>query len=91
MNRNELTEATAKMANISKKDAGLAIETAIDVVKQALAAGDSVTLVGFGTFKAVRRAERPGRNPRTGESMKIAARNGVKFTAGKELQASVNP
>ena len=73
MNKVDLVSAVAKQAELSKKDAGLAVEAVFDAISEALEKGDKVQLIGFGTFDVSERAEREGRNPRTGETMKIAA------------------
>ena len=89
MNKSELIDAIAAGAEISKSAAGRAIDTLIDTIEGAVAKGDSVTLVGFGTFKATARAAREGKNPRTGEKLKIAATTVPKFTAGAGFKAKV--
>ncbi len=90
MTKAELIEQMAKDAKISKAAAGKAIESFIASVTQALKKKDGkVTLVGFGTFSKVSRKARKGRNPRTGEAIKIKARNVVKFKAGKQLSDAV--
>ena len=85
-----LIETIASAADISKKDAGLALEAITDKITQELRKGNKVTLTGFGTFKVSKRAARTGRNPRTGESIKIPARKVPKFSAGKSLKDAVN-
>lgn len=90
MTKTELVELMAKDAGISKAAAGKALESFMDGVTKALKKKDGkVTLVGFGTFSKVRRKARVGRNPQTGEEIKIKARNAVKFTAGKKLKESL--
>jgi len=90
MTKAELIEQMAKDAEISKAAAGKALDSFVDGVKKALKAKDGkVTLVGFGTFSKVRRKAREGRNPATGEAIKIKARNAVKFTPGKALKDAV--
>jgi len=81
MNKAQLIAAVAKNANLSKKDAGNAVNATIDAIKKNTKKG--VTLVGFGTFKTVRRKARTGRNPQTGEKIKIKAKDVVKFKVGK--------
>ena len=90
MNKNELVSAVAKQAELSKKDAGLAVEAVFDAISEALEKGDKVQLIGFGTFDVSERAAREGRNPRTGETMKIAASKAPRFKAGKALKDRVN-
>ena len=90
MNKSELIEAIAKSADISKAAAGRALDATVESVKKALKKGDTVSLVGFGTFKVGKRAARSGRNPRTGETIKIKAAKVPKFTAGKGLKDAVN-
>jgi DNA-binding protein HU-beta len=89
MNKSELVEATAKAADISKAAAERALAAMIDAVVKAVAKGDTVTLVGFGTFKSAKRAARTGKNPKTGEPLKIAATTVPKFTAGVGFKAAV--
>ena len=90
MNKAELIEAVAKDAKISKADAGKAVNAMTTAVTKALKKGDSVTLIGFGTFKVTNRAARTGRNPQTGKEIKIAARKVPGFKAGKSLKEAVN-
>ena len=86
MNKSELIEAIAKEADISKAAAGKALDGMINAVTKALKDGDTVTLVGFGTFYVGERAERQGRNPKTGEPLTNAAAKTPKFRAGKALK-----
>ena len=90
MNKSELIEAIAKSADISKATAGVALDATLSTIKVALKKEQSVTLVGFGTFKVGKRAARTGRNPRTGEAIKIKAAKVPKFSAGKALKDAVN-
>ncbi len=90
MNKTELVAAVAEQAEISKKDAEKALKAFVDVVTEQLKAGDKVQLVGFGTFEVSERAAREGRNPQTGETMKIAASKAPKFKAGKVLKDAIN-
>ena len=90
MNRTELVAAMAAETQLSKKDAEAALKAFIDVVSAELKKGEKVQLVGFGTFEVSMRAEREGRNPQTGETMKIAACKAPKFKAGKALKDMVN-
>ena len=90
MNKAEFVGAIADAAALSKADAERAIEGMIKVVKKALKSGDTVTLVGFGTFSVRKRAARTGRNPRSGETIKIKASKVPAFKAGKGLKDAVN-
>lgn len=90
MNKVDLVSAVAKQAELSKKDAGLAVEAVFDAISEALEKGDKVQLIGFGTFDVSERAAREGRNPRTGETIKIAASKAPRFKAGKALKDRVN-
>ena len=90
MNKSELIEAVAKSSELSKAAAGRAVDAAVAAITGAIKKGDSVTLIGFGTFKVTKRAARTGRNPRTGAELKIAARKAPGFTAGKALKDAVN-
>lgn len=86
MNKSELLEAIAQEADISKAAAQKALDATTNAVTTALKQGDTVTLVGFGTFYVGERAERQGRNPKTGEPLTIAAAKTPKFRAGKALK-----
>ena len=86
MNKSELIDAIAVSADISKASAGRALDGAMDAVKKALKKGEIVTLVGFGSFYVGKRAARAGRNPRTGEVIKIKAAKIPKFRPGKGLK-----
>lgn len=90
MNKTELVAAIADQADLSKKDAEKALTAVVDVVTEELRKGGKVQLVGFGTFEVSKRAAREGRNPQTGETMKIEACNAPKFKAGKALKDAVN-
>jgi DNA-binding protein HU-beta len=90
MNKSEIIEAVAEAANISKAQAGHAVEAVIDSIRDALAKGDSVTLIGFGTFTVRERPARTGRNPRTGEPLDIKAAKVPVFKPGKVLKEVVN-
>lgn len=85
MNKGDLVNEVAKVVS-SKKDAQAAVDCIISTITKALKDNDAVTLVGFGTFKAVERKARKGRNPQTGEEIKIEARNIPKFIPGKALK-----
>jgi len=90
MTKVELVEKMAKDASITKTAAGAALGSFMDGITKALKKKDGkVTLVGFGTFSKVRRKARKGRNPQTGETIKIKASNAVKFKAGKKLKDAV--
>jgi len=90
MNKQELVDAVASAVGISKSAAGEAVDAFVAVVTQAVVEGEGVQLVGFGTFSTSQRAARTGRNPRSGETLQIAAAKTVKFTAGKAFKDSVN-
>jgi DNA-binding protein HU-beta len=90
MNKTELIEQVAKEAGISKAAASKAIDAFTDSVTAALKSGDTVTLIGFGTFAVSERAARTGRNPQTGQELKIAARKAPVFRAGKALKDALN-
>lgn len=90
MNKAELIDAIADSAELSKASATRALDSAIDSITKALKKGDSVTLVGFGTFSVRKRAARTGRNPRTGETIKIKASKVPGFKAGKALKDAIN-
>ncbi len=90
MNKAELIDAVADSADLSKAAAGRALDAAIETVTKALKKGDTVTLVGFGTFSVRKRAARTGRNPRTGEAIKIKASKVPGFKAGKALKDAIN-
>jgi DNA-binding protein HU-beta len=90
VNKSDLVDAIAKSAEISKAAAARALDATVDTIKKTLKKGDSVSLVGFGTFKVGKRAARNGRNPRTGETIKIKAAKVPKFSAGKGLKDAVN-
>ncbi|TNF97884.1 MAG: HU family DNA-binding protein [Gammaproteobacteria bacterium] len=90
MNKTELIDAVADSANLSKADAGRAVDAVVDAITGSLKGGDSVTLVGFGTFLVRERAARTGRNPQTGASIKIKAAKVPAFKAGKALKDAVN-
>jgi DNA-binding protein HU-beta len=89
MTKADIVEKIAKDADISKAAAEKAFNSFMDVVKKALKKGDKVALVGFGTFAISKRAARKGRNPRTGETIKIKAAKVPKFTAGKGFKDAV--
>jgi len=90
MNKADLIEAVADSADLSKADATRAVDAVLDSVTGALKQGNTVSLVGFGTFSVKHRAARQGRNPRTGETIQISASNVPGFKAGKGLKDAVN-
>ena len=90
MNKAEFVSAVADDAELSKADAGRAVDAMIGVISKALKKGDTVTLVGFGTFSVRKRAARQGRNPQTGDTIKIKASKNPAFKAGKALKDAVN-
>ncbi len=90
MNKNEFIDRVADMADMTKADATRAVDAVFGAITEALRKGDDVRLVGFGTFSASKRAAREGRNPRTGETIQIAASVQPKFTAGKGLKDALN-
>ena len=90
MNKTELVAAIASKANISKKDAEASVKAFTEVVAEELKKGEKIQLVGFGTFEVSARAARTGRNPQTGEEMKIPASKAPKFKAGKALKDAIN-
>lgn len=90
MNKSDLIETIAQEADISKAAANKALASILDAVVKAISKGDTVSLVGFGTFKSSKRAARVGRNPQTGKELKIAATTVPKFTAGATFKARVS-
>lgn len=90
MNKNELVASVADATGVSKADAANAVDGVINAISSALAAGNEVRLVGFGTFSVSHRKATTGRNPRTGETIQIKASNQPKFKAGKALKQAVN-
>jgi len=90
VNKSELVNAIAKDADVKKEVAHRTLDAAIDAITNALKKGDTVTLVGFGSFQVRERAARDGRNPKTGEKMKIKASKSPAFKAGKLLKDAVN-
>jgi len=90
VNKSELIASIAEKGNLTKKDAEVALKAFIESVEETLEKGDKVQLVGFGTFETRERAAREGRNPRTKETIKIAASTVPVFKAGKEFKEKVN-
>ncbi len=89
MNKAELIAQLADDAGITKTQANATLDSFVDTVTKTLKKGDKVTLVGFGTFSVSKRAARVGRNPQTGEAIKIKAKKVARFKAGKELSAKI--
>ena len=89
MNKSELIDAIAEKGGLSKTDAGKALDATIASITEALKSGDTVTLVGFGTFNVKERAARTGRNPQTGATLEIKASKVPSFKAGKGLNVSI--
>ena len=90
MNKSELVASVAEKSGLTKKDAEKALGTVTEVIAEALAAGEKVQVVGFGSFEVRNRPARVARNPRTGEQIEIAASKAPVFKAGKALKDSVN-
>ena len=89
MNKTELIAAIAAKSNLTKKDSELALTAALEAITEALVEGDKVQLIGFGTFETKKREAREGRNPRTGETIKVPASKAPVFKAGKALKDKV--
>ena len=89
MNKAELIGSIAGKANLSKSDARAAVEALVSTIQSAMKRGEKVSLMGFGTFSAPTRPARSGRNPQTGEAIRIPARRVPKFTAGRSLKNSI--
>lgn len=90
MHKTDLINEIANKTGSSKKDAGVALEATLQSIASALKSGNSVTLIGFGTFKTIKTSARKGRNPQTGKEIEIPASTRVKFSAGKALKDAVN-
>ncbi len=90
MNKGQLIDAVAANTKLKKTEVAKILDSLLDSVKVALKKGNDVSLVGFGTWKKKKRAARTGRNPQTGKSINIPAKNTVVFTAGKKLKDAVN-
>ena len=90
MNKTELVEAVADKTSLSRSTAAVAVEAVLEAVAASLAAGEPVTVPGFGTFDVRERSARTGRNPRTGEAIQVAASRVPTFRAGKPLRDAVN-
>jgi DNA-binding protein HU-beta len=89
MTKAELIERMAQRAKISKRAAGIALNTFVEATTNALRSGDKVALVGFGTFSVSKRKARTARNPRTGETIEVPAKRAPKFKAGRDLKNAV--
>ncbi len=90
MNKEDLVQEVSKKAKVTQKEAYEIINTIMSTIEKTVAKGKKVTLVGFGTFESRKRAARTGRNPQTGATIKIAAKNAPVFTAGKNFKEIVN-
>ncbi|MEM9244560.1 MAG: HU family DNA-binding protein [Cyanobacteria bacterium P01_F01_bin.153] len=91
MNKAELIKSITDRIDVSRKDADAVVTAAVDVIMDAVAAGEKVTLVGFGTFERRDRKAREGRNPKTGEKLQIAATQVPAFSAGKQFKEAISP
>jgi DNA-binding protein HU-beta len=89
MNKSEFVDAVAEKANVTKKDADAILNATLDIIVESVASGEKVSLVGFGTFERRDRAAREGRNPKTGETLSIAATTVPAFSAGKSFKEKV--
>ncbi len=89
LSKQDVINSVADETGLSKKDAGGAVDAVVNTIQNALAGGNSVGLIGFGTFEVKTRAARTGRNPQTGAELKISAKNVPSFKAGKELKDAV--
>ena len=90
MNKEELVQEVAKKAKVTQKDANEILSTIVEVITKTVSKGKKVTLVGFGTFEAKKRAARTGRNPQTGKEIQIPAKTVPTFSAGKAFKEMVN-
>lgn len=90
MNKDDLIKAISDQTQFVRKEASDALDTIFQVIGQSLSQGEDITLVGFGSFKVLKREERNGRNPRTGDSITIPATKVVKFSPGKGLKEAIN-
>ena len=90
MNKGDLVNKIAAGAELTKKQADAALKAALDAITEEMTQGGTVTLIGFGTFKVQKRDARTGRNPRTGEALKIPEKNVVKFSPSKALEEAAN-
>jgi DNA-binding protein HU-beta len=90
MNKGEFVEALADRLDVSRAQADRALSTVLEIIAERMAAGEKISFTGFGSFEVSERAERTGRNPQTGASIKIAASRVPKFSAGATLKSAVN-
>ncbi len=90
MNKRELSAAIAKETGLSERSASAAVKAALEIIVKTVSKGEVISLVGFGSFSRKRREARTGRNPQTGELVKIQPTNAVKFTVGAPFKAAVN-
>ena len=90
MTKTELVNALAEKSGLNKSDASKALTATLDIITDALKAGDRVSLIGFGTFSVSERAARTGKNPQTGEAIAISASKIAKFKPGQQLKVAVN-
>ena len=90
MNKRELSAAIAKETGLSARSASVAVKAALEIIVKTVSKGEVISLVGFGSFSRKRREARTGRNPQTGELVKIQPTNAVKFTVGAPFKAAVN-
>lgn len=91
MNKNEMISVVAeKIEGATKKDIAVVVDTVLETIKETVASGEKITLVGFGNFEVTERAARTGRNPKTGEVIEISASKSPKFKAGKAFKDAVN-
>lgn len=90
MTKKELTNNLAEKVSISKKDAAAYFDAAVDTIKEAILNGEKVSIIGFGTFETVERAERVCRNPRTGETLTVGPKTALKFKASNTMKDALN-
>ena len=89
MTKTDLANAISEKSSLTKKDSAAALDATLEAIKESLAKGEKVQLIGFGSFDVVEKAARTGRNPSTGEPLEIPAKNAVKFRVGKALKDAV--
>lgn len=90
MTKKELTNNFAEKVSISKKDAAVYFDAAVDTIKEAILNGEKVSLLGFGTFEAIERAERVCRNPQTGETITVGPKTALRFKTSTQMKAALN-
>lgn len=90
MTKKELTDNFAKKVSITKKDAAEYFDAAVDTIKEAILSGEKVSIIGFGTFETIERAERVCRNPRTGETLTVGPKTALKFKASTTMKDALN-